>query len=269
VKRDTLWGELWAEFFGTLTLIVFGCGVVANVLYAPRLSGFGIFKTGAGYGWDTIAFGWAFAVALAVYVAGGITGAHINPAVTFAAILRRGMPVGKGIGYMVAQTLGAFLGAFIAHMAYLGSFIKDGYMNIFYTGAANPGYSLGNSFFVELVATAFLVLFIYAIGDNVNNVGPGANLWPFMVGMAILLIGLGLGGPTGYALNPARDLGPRIYAALIGDTAAFQGPYWFLVPIVATLLGGGIGAYVYDFGITPFLPKAAGAKEKTATTAAK
>jgi glycerol uptake facilitator protein len=248
-------GELWAEFFGTVILLVFGSGVVANVIFSPRLNGFGIFKTGAGYDWNTINMGWGLAVAMAVYVAGGITGAHLNPAVTVAAVVRRGMSVGKAIGYIIAQVLGAFVGAFITHKAYMGNFIKDGYMNIFYTGTANDAYTLGNSFFVELLGTFFLVLFIYAIVDNVYNVGPGANLWPFLVGFAVYAIGLSLGGPTGYAINPARDFGPRLYAAMIGDQAAFAGSYWLVAPILGPIIGGVLGACAYDFLVSPLLPK--------------
>ncbi|HHW03647.1 MAG TPA: aquaporin family protein [Thermoanaerobacterales bacterium] len=255
MKRDTLMQELWAEFFGTVILIIFGCGVVANVIYAPRLNGFGIFKTGAGYDWNTINVGWAFAVTMAVYVAGGITGAHLNPAVTLAAVLRRGMSFGKAVGYWIAQVLGAFVGAFLIYQIYLGNFIKDGYMNIFYTGAANDAYSIGNSIFVEIMGTFFLVLFIYAIVDNVYNLGPAGNMWPLLVGFAVYSIGLSLGGPTGYAINPARDFGPRLFAAMIGDQGAFAGSYWFMVPIIGPLIGGSLGAYAYDFLISPFLPK--------------
>lgn len=255
MKRDTLMQELWAEFFGTMILLVFGCGVVANVVFSPRLKGFGVFTNGAGYDWNTINMGWGFAVAMAVYVAGGITGAHLNPAVTLAAVLRRGMSFGKAIGYWIVQVLGAMAGAFIAYQAYLGNFIKDGYMNIFYTGAANDAYSIGNSMFVEALGTFFLVLFIYAIVDNVYNLGPAGNLWPLLVGFAVYSIGLSLGGPTGYAINPARDFGPRLVAAMLGDNGAFSGSYWLMVPVIGPLIGGALGAYAYDCLVSPFLPK--------------
>jgi len=255
MKRENLKGELLAEFLGTLLFIMLGCGVVANVLFAPRLNGFGIFKTGAGYGWDTIAFGWAMAVTIAVYVAGGVTGAHINPAVTLAAVVRRGFPLGKAIAYMIVQVAGAFCGAGLAYVIYRGNFIKDGYMNIFYTGAANDSYTLVNSFLVELIATAVLVLGIYAVVDIQYNIGMAANLWPVGVGFIVLMIGLCLGGPTGYAINPARDFGPRVFAALIGDKAAFSGAYWLLVPIIGPLVGGVLGAIIYDYCIAPNLPK--------------
>jgi glycerol uptake facilitator protein len=248
VSRQTLSHQLWAEFVGTAILVVFGDGVVANVLYATRLGP-------GGYNWDTIALGWAFAVVMAIYVAGGITGAHINPAVTLAAITRRTISVGTGLLYIVVQIVGAFVGAFIVWLVYQGSFATDGFRNVFYT-APSAGYEnmVFTQYFTEIVCTFFLLVFIYAIVDNLRNVGPGANLWPFMIGMAVLAIGLSLGGPTGYAINPARDLGPRLFAALVAnDTAAFSGAY-FLVPILGPLLGGVAGAWFYDFLVRPFLP---------------
>jgi glycerol uptake facilitator protein len=239
---------LWAEFVGTALLILFGDGVVANVVYNTRLGA-------GGYNWDTIAFGWAFAVVMAIYVAGGITGAHINPAVTLAAITRRTITVSTGLLYMVAQVVGAFFGALLVYLMYFGNFTKDGYKNVFYTGPAAGYESLPfTQYFTEIVGTICLLLFVYAIVDSVRNLGPSANLWPFMVGMAVLAIGLSLGGPTGYAINPARDFGPRLMATIFaGDRNAFSGAY-FLVPIIGPLIGGTAGAWFYDFAIKPLLP---------------
>jgi glycerol uptake facilitator protein len=248
MSRRTLTHQLWAEFLGTAILVVFGTGAVANVLYATRLGA-------GGYNWDTIALGWGFAVVMAIYVAGGITGAHINPAVTLAAITRRTISVSTGLLYMVVQVLGGFVGALIVWLIYQGSFVTDGFRNVFYTAPA-PGYEnmVFTQYFTEFVGTFLLVVLIYAIVDNLRNVGPGGNLWPFMVGMAVLAIGLSLGGPTGYAINPARDLGPRLFSALVAsDAAAFSGTY-FLVPILGPLLGGVAGAWFYDFLVRPFLP---------------
>lgn len=248
MRRNTLTGQLWAEFVGTAVLILLGNGVVANFAYATRLGE-------GGYDWNTITLGWGFAVVIAVYIAGGITGAHINPAVTMAAIIRRTIEPVKGLMYMGAQVLGAFAGAFLVHMLYMGNFTKDGYKNVFHTAPA-AGYEnlVANQYFAEILGTFMLLVGVYAIVDNVRNVGPGANLWPFMVGMLVLSIGLSLGGPTGYAINPARDFGPRIYAALFaGSPDAFSSAYW-LVPIIGPLIGGPLGALFYDFLIKPFLP---------------
>lgn len=253
MQRNTLTGQLLAEFIGTAILILLGDGVVANVLYGTRLGSPDAAPFSA-YNWNTIAFGWAFAVVMAVYVAGGITGAHINPAVTLAAIARRTIAPVTGLLYMVAQVLGAFVGAALVYVMYYSSFEKV-YKNAFYTGPA-AGYenAIFGQYFTEFVGTFCLVLFVYAIVDSVRNLGPGANLWPFMVGMAVLAIGLSLGGPTGYAINPARDFGPRVFAAIFaGDGKAFAGAY-FLVPIIGPFLGGVAGAFFYDFVVKSFLP---------------
>jgi glycerol uptake facilitator protein len=254
MRRNTLIGELWAEFVGTALLVLLGDGVVANTLYATRL-GATPQAPFASYNWNTIAWGWAFAVAIAVYVAGGITGAHINPAVTLAAMVRRTMTMSKGLLYMVAQVVGGIVGAFLVHMLYYGNFAANGYKNVFHTAPA-PGYEglVANQYFAEILGTFVLLVGIYAIIDNIHNLGPGANLWPFMVGILVMAIGLSLGGPTGYAINPARDLGPRIYAAVFaGSPDAFKDAY-FLVPIIGPLIGGVLGALFYDLTIKPFLP---------------
>lgn len=255
MRRNTLTGQLWAEFFGTAILVLLGDGVVANFAYATRLGA-------GGYDWTTITLGWAFAVVVAVYIAGGITGAHLNPAVTLAAIVRGTIAATTGLLYMVVQVLGGVTGAFLVHMLYMGNFVKDGYKNVFHTAPA-AGYEnmVFNQYFAEVLGTFMLVLAIYAVVDNVRNVGPGANLWPFMVGMVVLSIGLSLGGPTGYAINPARDFGPRLYAALFvaGSTGTFDGA-GFLVPIIGPLIGGPLGALFYDFLVKPFLPTPAEAE---------
>ena len=253
MRRNTLVGELWAEFFGTTVLVLLGNGVVANTIFASRL-GAPAAAPFSSYNWNTITWGWGLAVVIAVYMAGGITGAHLNPAVTMAAIARRTIDAGKGLMYIVVQVVGAFFGGFLVHMLYMGNF-NQGYKNAFYTGPAS-GYEnlVFNQYFSEFLGTFILVAGIYAIVDNIRNVGPGANLWPFMVGMLVLSIGLSLGGPTGYAINPARDFGPRLYASFFaGDAAAFKGGY-FLVPIIGPLLGGVAGAFFYDFLVKPFLP---------------
>jgi glycerol uptake facilitator protein len=256
MRRDSLGGQLWAEFFGTAILVLLGNGVVANVLFGTRLGSPEAAPFSA-YDWNTITLGWGFAVAVAVYIAGGITGAHINPAVTMAAIVRRTIAPVTGLLYMVVQVLGAVVGAFLVHMLYYGSFAAEGYTNTFYTGPA-AGYEnlWANLYFSEILGTFILVLGVYAIVDNVRNVGPGANLWPLMVGFLVLSIGLSLGGPTGYAINPARDFGPRIYASIFaGGAADAFGNSYFLVPIIGPLIGGPLGALFYDFLVKPFLPE--------------
>jgi glycerol uptake facilitator protein len=260
MRRKTLAGELFAEFVGTTFLLMLGLGIVAQLVYGTRL-GKPAAAPFSAYDWNTNCIGWGFTVAIAVYIAGGITGAHINPAVTLAAILRGTIAVGKGLAYMVVQVAGAFVGAFLAHLVYYGNFINDGYQNIFYTTPA-PGYEnlVWNNYFVEILATFVLLVGVYAIVDNVRNVGPGANLWPFMIGILIITIGFTLGGPTGYSLNPARDFGPRVYAALVlGDREAFGSGYW-LAASLGPFIGAPLGAFFYDFALKPLLPDPAEAE---------
>lgn len=255
MRRDTLSAKLWAEFIGTAFLLLLGDGVVANTVFASRLGVAGD-NPWAAYDWNTIAFGWAFAVVMAVYVAGGITGAHINPAVTAAAMARGTLDVVTGVLYWVVQVAGGVVGAFLVWLLYKGDFDGQGWKNVFYTGpSTHYDGATFNQYFAEFIGTFMLVLLIYAIVDNIRNVGPGANLWPFMVGMAVLAIGLSLGGPTGYAINPARDFGPRLFSGIFlsGDDTAFKDSY-FLVPIIGPLLGGIAGAFFYDFLVKPMLP---------------
>ncbi len=255
MRRDTLSAKLWAEFIGTAILILLGDGVVASTVFASRL-GVAPDNPWAGYNWNTITLGWAFAVVMAVYVAGGITGAHINPAVTAAAMARGTLDLMTGVFYWIVQIAGGFFGAFLVWAMYKGDFDGQGWRNVFYTSpSTHYDGATFNQYLSEFIGTFMLVLLIYAIVDNIRNVGPGANLWPFMVGMAVLAIGLSLGGPTGYAINPARDFGPRLFSGIFlsGDNVAFEDSY-FLVPIIGPLLGGVAGAFFYDFLVKPMLP---------------
>jgi glycerol uptake facilitator protein len=255
MNRNSAFGELVHEFIGTAILILLGDGVVANVVFGTRL--------GAALGdqWIVIAWGWGMAVAMAVYVAGGLTGAHINPAVTLAAVVRRGMSFGKALGWMIAQIAGGFFGAFLVWVMYMGDFQVQGYMNVFYTAPASEAYGILNCVLSEIIGTAMLLLGIYGIVDS-KNLAPKSNMIPFMIGMLVFAIGVSIGKPSGYAINPARDFGPRLFANLLPGGAAdawSAPPGWgtvpyFWVPIVGPLIGGPLGALVYDFGIAPFLP---------------
>ncbi len=137
MRERGLVGELVAEVFGTFILILLGDGVVANVGLSPRVAS-------AGYNWNTIAFGWAFAVVVAVYVVGGVTGAHINPAVTLAVAVRRGFPWAKVVPYWIAQVFGAFLGAFAVYLVYQGGLVAAGMPNVWCTG---PGSIFNHGIF--------------------------------------------------------------------------------------------------------------------------
>jgi len=262
-----LWGELVAEFMGTLVLLLFGDGVVGAVLLFLGFSATGPNGgTSATASWLIINWGWGFAVMLGVYVAGTLTGAHINPAVTLAMALRRGFPWAKVLPYWGAQFLGAFIAAAILYVEYSTGFYsveKTGVPKystgaVFYT---NPHTAIGGTvvpiqlaFFDQVLGTALLVFLILAIVD-VLNAPPGANLAAFVIGLVVVAIGMSFGVDAGYAINPARDFGPRVFAWLAGWGAAAlpgDGPgysFYFWVPIVGPLVGGAVGAYVYDYTI--------------------
>jgi glycerol uptake facilitator protein len=144
---------------------------------------------------------------------------------------------------------------------YMGDFNAQGYMNVFYTAPASAAYGVVNSLLSEIIGTAMLIAGIYGIVDS-KNLAPKANMWPLMVGLLVFAIGLSLGKPTGYAINPARDFGPRLFGSLLpgGAADAWGAPAgwtmsYFWVPIVGPLIGGVLGAFVYDLGIAPFLPE--------------
>ncbi len=262
MREKGLMGELIAEVFGTFILILLGDGVVANVGLAPRLAA-------PAYNWNTIAFGWGFAVMVAVYVAGGVSGAHINPAVTLAMAVRRGFSWAKVLPYWIAQVVGAFLGALGVFLCYMNGLMEAGMPNVWCTGpgsvfgqafwggagaAAAGSYSLVIASVCEIFGTAALLWGVLAAIDA-KNLGPGANMAPLIIGFVVLSVGLSLGGPSGYAINPARDLGPRIFGVLVGTQGLFSGLYWLVAPIIATLIGGVLGAVTYDLFITPYLPE--------------
>jgi glycerol uptake facilitator protein len=263
MKRNGLTGELIAEVFGTFILILLGDGVVANVGLAPRLAA-------PAYNWNTITFGWAFAVVIAVYVAGGVTGAHINPAVTIAMAVKRGFPWSKVGPYIVAQIFGAFLGAAAVYLVYMEGLREAGMPNVWSTGpgsvfgsafwggegAAPAGnYGILNASIAEFFGTMVLLWGVLAAFDDRNwGVHTKTNLGALLVGFTVLAVGLSLGGPSGYSINPARDLGPRIFGALAGTRDLFDGIYWLVPPVLVPAISGAIGVFVYDWLIAPFLP---------------
>jgi len=261
-------GEMIGEFFGTMVLILFGDGCVAV---------FGLFSTKLGVGigadtWPIIVFGWGFAVMLGIYVAGAISGAHINPAVTLAFAVRGKFPWNKVLPYWLSQVLGAFVAALILYFVYQGALVNalaanhltigqiasattyggNGYGWIFYTGHRSFVGTLG-AFGDEFVGTALLVGLIFAIVD-VRNQPVQANLNPLIIGILIVAIGASFGANTGYAINPARDFGPRLWIAIVSGGASLSADnFYFWIPIVAPLLGGAVGAFIYDFTIAKVL----------------
>ncbi len=248
-----LWGECIAEFLGTMVLILFGDGCVAVFGLFTRIGGV---PTPFANEWIVVAMGWGLAVMLGIYVAGTISGAHINPAVTLAFAARGKFPWNKVVPYWVAQVLGAFVGAAIVYFVYQGALrytvgtsnVADAAGYVFYT-LPKPFVGLFGAFCDEFVGTALLVGLIFAIVDTRNQPIQG-NLNPFIIGLLIVAIGLSFGLNTGYAINPARDFGPRRWSALVSGGRSFtQNTFYFWVPIVAPLLGGLAGAFIYDFTI--------------------
>ncbi|HET7478802.1 MAG TPA: MIP family channel protein [Rubrobacteraceae bacterium] len=267
--RSTIWGELSAEFLGTFVLIAFGNGVVAMTVAALNQSGRGKEIFAASGDWLLIAFGWALAVTFAVYVAGGISGAHINPAVTLAFAVKRGFPWSKVPGYMAAQMVGAFAGAALVYLNYHNAIASFENAKNITRGAADStatfsifatfpapyfnGSNIG-PLIDQIIGTAFLVLIVFALVDVLNQ-PPKSNMAPLLVGLAVAAIGMSFGANAGYAINPARDLGPRVFAWLAGwgDVALPGVNYYFWVPIVGPLIGGVVGAFVYDLFIRDVL----------------
>ncbi len=260
MKQKGLIAELIGEVFGTFILILLGDGVVANVGLAPRLAA-------PAYNWNTITIGWAFAVVVAVYVAGGVSGAHLNPAVTIGLAVKRGFPWAKVVPFIIAQVLGAFLGAAGVYLVYMEGLQEAGMPNVWCTGpgsvfgsafwggagAASVGsYSLLNASIAEFFGTMVLMWGILASGDS-KNMGLMHNLGPFLVGFTVLAVGLSLGGPSGYAINPARDFGPRLFGTLVGTTGLFDGIYWLVPPVLVTILGGIVGPFLYDWFVSSAL----------------
>ncbi|WP_338672482.1 MIP/aquaporin family protein [Streptomyces sp. SCSIO 30461] len=272
-RRGGLGGECLAEFLGTFVLVAFGCGVVAMAVAAlpgsGRTSGPTTFFLGAG-DWLLITWGWGLAVVFGVYVAGGVSGAHINPAVTLAFAVRRKFAWVKVLPYMASQIFGAFVGAALVYGVYhdaIESFDAsmqgpktNGHtlatFSIFSTFPA-PYFHGGiwGPLFDQIVGTAFLVMFVVAVVD-LRNTAVRANLGPLVIGFAVAAIGMSYGANAGYAINPARDLGPRLFTWAAGwqDLAmpgtmpgAFSNYFW--IPIVGPLIGGVIGVLVYDLFI--------------------
>src|SRR5689334_19619427 len=265
MRRNGLTGELLAEFLGTMVLIIFGDGVVAMVVALGKGD------------WQTITWAWGLAVVMGVYVAGGVSGAHLNPAVTLALAVRRGFPWNKVGPYMLAQVAGAFCAAGLLLLNYNpGIAAYEAAKGIVRSAAsgtpgtagiwatynnAAAGIQWGNGLLDQIIGTALLVGVILAITDK-RNQAVESNLAPFVIGLLVVVIGMAMGGNAGYAINPARDFGPRLLSSIGGwglnpftYTADFFGialPY-FLVPIIGPLVGGVLGAYVYDYGINQFL----------------
>jgi glycerol uptake facilitator protein len=254
-KQSVLLGELAAEFAGTMILMLFGLGVVAQVA-GGRIGDH-----------DSVAWAWGVGVMLGVYVAGRISGAHLNPAVTLALAAFKGFPWRKVAPYAAAQFLGAFTAALLVrwnytevlHAADPGLTIKT--QGVFSTLPGNGTLPVGEwgALRDQVIGTAILLFLLLAVTDAAGT-PPAANLAPVVIGLLVVGIGMAWGTNAGYATNPARDFGPRLASYLTGYGGAFRdqtGYLYFWVPIVGPVVGGLAGAGLYQVLIGRFLPAAA------------
>jgi glycerol uptake facilitator protein len=252
--RKSLVGEMIAEFIGTFVLMMFGTGVVAMV----TLFGKGVPGEVVKGGYTNITIAWGLAVTMGIYLAGQVSGAHLNPAVTLALAVFRKFSWIKVLPYIIAQTVGAFAAAALVFWNYRLAFLRFDPLlsqtaNVFTTFPAFPQQPSAG-FLDQLIGTGLLLLMVFAIIDE-RNQAP-AMLQPLLIGLVVVVIGMAFGGMHGYAINPARDFGPRLFTAVAGfqNNGLTDGSGVFWVPILGPLLGGLIGAAVYDFGIRRFLP---------------
>src|SRR6202045_1231701 len=252
--KFSLLTELTAEFLGTFVLILLGTGVVAMVVLFPTQTPGALIHGG----YTNITLGWGLAVTMGIYVAGKISGAHLNPAVTLALAVFRGFHWRKVLPYSLAQIAGAFVAVALVYRNYLPAFHQvdpnlEKTAGIFTTFPAFPNLPQAG-FLDQVIGTALLLLLIFAITDEFN-MPPGSNLAPLMIGLVVVAIGMSFGAMHGYAINPARDFGPRLFTVLAGfrNNGITDGNRVWWVPVVGPLLGGLAGAAVYDFGIRRFL----------------
>jgi glycerol uptake facilitator protein len=253
-KIPGLLGEMAAEFAGTAILILFGVGVVAQV----AAGGIG--------NHDSIAWSWGLGVTLGVYAAARVSGAHLNPAVTVALAVFRKLPWRKVLPYSLAQTAGAFVAALLVRWNYSevlakvdpGHTIKT--QGVFSTLPGNGTLPVGEwgALRDQIIGTAILLFLVVAVTD-LRNTSPAANLAPVVIGLIVVGIGMAWGTDAGYAINPARDFGPRLASFVTGYDTAFRDQYgnlYFWVPIVGPLIGAIIGAGLYELLVGRVLPEA-------------
>lgn len=255
MNNETL-REALAEFLGTFVLIVFGVGVVAQVVLSGQASGTYL----------SINLAWGLAVVMGCYVAGGVSGAHLNPAVTVSLAVHRGLPWAKVGPYVVAQVLGAFAASAIVYLTYSEALTAfDGGMRQVGGPRATAGIwatypqlflSTFGGLVDQIVGTFMLMLVVFAISDQ-RNAPPAAGMAPFIVGLLVMAIGMALGFNAGYAINPARDFGPRLFTFVAGWGAdVFRaGNGWWWVPIVGPVIGAVAAGWVYDAFIGSRFPR--------------
>src|SRR5688572_19037582 len=266
VRNETL-REALAEFLGTFVLIVFGVGVVAQVVLSQQTNGVYL----------SINLAWGLAVTMGCYVAGGVSGAHINPAVTLALAVHRGFPWAKVGPYVLAQVAGAFAASAVVYLTYAEALTAfDGGIRQIVGPQATAGIwatypqsflSTFGGMVDQFVGTALLMLVVLAISDA-RNAPPTSGMAPLIVGLLVVVIGMSFGFNAGYAINPARDFGPRLFTAIAGWGAEVfrAGNNWWWVPLVAPVLGAVAAGWIYDGCIGHRFPKGLSPMSAASTT---
>ena len=256
MKQKQLIGECLAEFIGCLVFILIGCGAVASSVL-----------TGVSFSQWEMSIVWGIGVTIAIYLVGSISGAHLNPAVTISLAIHRNFDKGKILPYIISQILGCFSAAAIIYFIFNpffesfeltnniiraseGGVVTAGIFSTF----PNANINLGHAFLVEAFITTILMIAILAIGEEKNTNKPGANLQPLMVGLTIAIIGSAFGTLSGFAMNPARDFGPRLFSFLAGwSNLGPVNAYYFLIPITAPIVGAILAGFIYDNLIKKYL----------------
>lgn len=244
--------QCFAEFIGTAVFLFFGIGCIAAIAVA-----------GASFSLWEICICWGLSVSLGVYLTAGISGGHLNPAVTISLWVFGHFEARKVLPYIIAQMLGAFCGAALVYFLYQNLFVEFETIHQIQRGSAeslaqagvfatfpHPEINLSQAFVSEMVGTMLLMCLIMALTDDGNGV-PRGPMAPLLIGIAVALIGVAIGSLTGFALNPARDFGPRIFSVLMGwGSEALTGgrsvPY-FVIPLIAPVIGACLGAGLYRF----------------------
>ena len=260
IKKDNLFGELISEFIGGFLLIVFGAGSVATLVLMDWSYNM----------WD-ISLIWGLAVTMAIYITGAVSGTHINPAVTITMAVFRDFPKNKVLPYILAQIAGCFSGAAMAYALFSKSFLdyelKTGTIRGSIESVATAGIfstypqsylSNFHAMFVEIVITSILLIVILAVTDSKNTNAP-TKYAPFaavLIGLTIAIIGGSFGSLTGFAMNPARDFGPKLFVSLAGwGRIGLPAPNnYFWVPIVGPIIGALCGGFVYDNCVRKYIP---------------
>ncbi|HEY1744529.1 MAG TPA: MIP/aquaporin family protein [Granulicella sp.] len=251
-------GELVSEAVAVFIIIAFGDSVAAMyTLYAPS-------PYQQAY-WG-VCIAWGLAVTIAIYTTASVSGCHANPAVTLALAIYRKFSWKKVVPYCIAQTIGGFLGAGVVYLLYspvIDHFNSINHLTRAGGGAAgvfftHPGLAITpmHAFSDQIILTAFLIFGIFAVTEQYNEQAPGANFGAVIIGLIVAVIGASMGYLEAWAINPARDFGPRLFCFFTGwGSSALPSPdnYWW-IPIVAPLIGGVVGGLAYQLLIHPFLP---------------